>query len=223
MQLQQHKHHEKPKENHFWFWKQVLCKRWAGTWFGVCESTRNRKIIGQVMWALTAIATITTMAAASRNGKWAPLDPTGGLAACIYRSDWSEPIHPASRYQVCFSWGLRGGQMALKGLPYVCCGDTSSPEQRSILRAIMHPSLSLSQKHIRLLGGCSWSTQCIAVQDWASHAGSLRVPVPVLYLPAVIMAGLVVVSGRALNNEWCFDGNPTSMSHIIGLWLISFK
>ena len=113
------------------------------------------------------------MAATSKNGALEPhirvklISNTSQASKYAFRGGWE-----------CM-WPLKIPQ---------CCGDASSLEQRSILRA-MHP-LNPHKKHIRLLRGLF----LINFMHWCTRLGFLlvsRAP----YLLTAIMVGLVVVSG----------------------------
>ena len=113
-------------------------------------------------------------------GRNVPLEPHKRPFVLIRRVGSVGDNIPSKR--ICFLWGVIGC-MALKTLR--CCGGASSPEQRSVLRAI-NPTTP-HKKHIRLLGGLSpidptrrRARLCLALVS--------RGPFP----PAAVMVGLVV-------------------------------
>jgi hypothetical protein len=93
----------------------------------------------------TGITTATTMAAAGGNGPLAPHMRPCSPRRCV---EWMGDDPPSLRM---YSLGELRVFMALKGL--LCSGDDSSPQHRSVLRAIN--TLSSPKKYTRLLGGLS--------------------------------------------------------------------
>ena len=114
------------------------------------------------------------MTATSGNG---PLVPQKRTCAPRRRNVWIGDIPPSKRV---YFLGLLRVCMALKTLR--CCGDSSSPEQRSALRTIN--TLNPPKKYIRLLGGLSpIHSMC------RRGAQGLMWGTSGLFLPAVVMVG----------------------------------
>ena len=130
-------------------------------------------------------------------GRNVPLEPHKRPFVLIRRVGSIGDDIPSKR--ICFLWGVIGC-MALKTLR--CCGGASSPEQRSVLRAI-NPTTP-HKKHIRLLGGLSpidptrrRARLCLALVS--------RGPFP----PAAVMVGLVVAPTAV---DYCSPGgNPNKL------------
>ena len=93
----------------------------------------------------TGVTTATTMAAAGGNGPLAPHMRPCAPRRCV---EWMGDNPPSKQI---YFWGLLRVFMALKTLR--CCGDSSSPEQRSTLRAIN--TLNPPKEYIHKLGGLS--------------------------------------------------------------------